>query len=180
LRGIEDLGLHYVKTGSSKTIGHVDVGYKYDVSIDKSQTGYIFFYSNAPINWKSVKQTVTTTSTNHSELIAFQEATREVVWFRNLHMFLITKTGLNTPINPTIIYEDNATCVAQVGAGFIKNDRVKHIDPHIFNFTQELITSGQLQVQNIKFPHNIVDLLTSFTNLHSPPICTSSWNETFT
>jgi len=47
-----------------------------------------------------------------------------------------------------------------VGAGFIKNDRVKHIDPHIFSFTQELITSGQLQVQHIKFAHNIVDLIT--------------------
>jgi len=104
LRGTEDLRFHYVKTDSSKIIGYADVGYKSDVNTDKSQTGYIFLYSKAPISWKSVEQTVTTTSTNHSELIAFQEATREVVWLRNLHMLLITKTSLNTPINPIIIY----------------------------------------------------------------------------
>ena len=160
LRGTEDLGLHYVKTGSSEIIGYADAGYKSDVTTGKSQTGYIFLYSNAPISWKSVKQTVTATSTNHSELIAFHEATREAVWLRNLHRLLITQTGLNTPINPTIIYEDNAACVAQVGAGFIKNDRVKHIDPQIFSYTQELITSGQIQVQNVESAHNIADLLT--------------------
>lgn len=103
---------------------------------------------------------MTTTSTNHSELIVFHEATQEVVWLRNLHMLLITRTGPNTPINPTIIYEDNAAYVAQVGPGFFKSDQVKHIGPHIFSYTQKFITSGQLQVQKVEFAHNIADLLT--------------------
>ena len=47
-----------------------------------------------------------------------------------------------------------------MGAGFIKNDRVKHIDPQIFSYTQELITSGQIQVQHIESAHNIANLLT--------------------
>jgi len=42
----------------------------------------------------------------------------------------------------------------------MESERVKRFDPHIFNYTQELITSGQLQVQNVEFAHNIVDLLT--------------------
>jgi hypothetical protein len=47
-----------------------------------------------------------------------------------------------------------------VDAGFIKSDRVKHIDPQIFSYTQELITSGKLQLQNVESAHNIADLLT--------------------
>jgi hypothetical protein len=30
---------------------------------------------------------------------------------------------------PTVIFEDNVACVTQVGTGFIKSDRVKHICP---------------------------------------------------
>jgi hypothetical protein len=126
----------------------------------KSQTGYIFLHNNAPISWKSVKQTITTTSTNHSELIAFHEATREAIWLRNVHILTTDQCGLSIAPKPTILFEDNAAVVAQVGAGFIKSNRTKHIEPQIFTFTQELITSGQLEVQKIESAHNIADLLT--------------------
>lgn len=56
--------------------------------------------------------------------------------------------------------EYNVAIVAQVGAGFIKSDGTKHIEPQIFTFTQELITSKQLEVQKIESAHNIADLLT--------------------
>ena len=42
--------------------------------------------------------------------------------------------GLAEDNRPTIIFEDNAACVAQVGEGFIKSDHVKHISPQIFGF----------------------------------------------
>ena len=29
--------------------------------------------------------------------------------------------------SPTVIYEDNVTCVAQFGGGYIKGDKTKHI-----------------------------------------------------
>jgi hypothetical protein len=45
----------------------------------KSQTGYIFIKNGAPISYKSAKETVTATSTNHAELLAFHEAAREAV-----------------------------------------------------------------------------------------------------
>ena len=37
---------------------------------------------------------------------------------------------------------------------------VKHIDPQIFSFTQELISSGQIEVKKIESAHNLADLLT--------------------
>ena len=36
----------------------------------RSQTGYLFTYENTAILWRSVKQTISATSSNHAEIIA--------------------------------------------------------------------------------------------------------------
>ena len=79
LRGTENLGLHYMKVQNQETTRYVDSGFKTDEVAGKSQIVYIFIRDGTPISWKSVKQTVTTTSTNHDELLAFHEVAREVV-----------------------------------------------------------------------------------------------------
>jgi hypothetical protein len=72
------------------------------------------------------------------ELIAFHEATREAVWLRNMNQIILSQCGITQEITPTVIFEDNAACVAQVSEGFIKSDRVKHIPPELLGYTQEL------------------------------------------
>jgi len=89
-----------------------------------------------------VKQTVTTTSSTYSQLITFHEATKEAVWYRNMHEIILEQCGLVQDNNPTDIFKDNVACVAQVGARFIKTNWVKHICPQIFGFTQDLIKNG--------------------------------------
>ena len=34
---------------------------------------------------------------------------------------------------PTMIHKDNSMCISQVVTGFIKADRIKHVDPYIFS-----------------------------------------------
>jgi hypothetical protein len=77
-----------------------------------------------------------------------------------MHKIITEQCGLGQDNKPTVIFEDNVACVAQVKVGFIKTDRVKHICPQIFGFTQDLIQSGQIEVKNIESAHNIADLLT--------------------
>jgi hypothetical protein len=79
LRGTEDLGLHYRKTENRETTGYTDSGFNTDEVAGTSQTGYIFIRDGAHVSWKSVKQTMTATSTNHAELLVFHEASREAV-----------------------------------------------------------------------------------------------------
>ena len=159
-RGTEDLGLHYTRDQTLGLTGYADAGYKSDVKTGKSQTRYVFIKNNAPILWKSVKQTVTATLTNHSELLAFHEATRELVWMRVVDKLIMQQSGLGYDPKPTILYEDNATCVNQLDTGFIKADRIKHIDPQIFSFTQDLVQAGQLVVKKIESENNIADMFT--------------------
>ena len=160
LRGTEDLELLYTKGRQEEITRYADVGFRSDEISDKSQTGYIFLKNNAPITWKLVKQIVTATSTNHSELVAFHEAARESIWLKNMDKIIKGQCGLNQDNKPTVIYEDNATYVAQVGEGFIKSNRVKHIPPQLFGFTQELIQNKQIEVKKVESFQNIADMLT--------------------
>ena len=67
---------------------------------------------------------------------------------------------MNQQFKPTVIFEDNATCVNQMNIGFIKADMVKHISLHIFSFAQDLIETGQIDIKKIESEYNIVDMLT--------------------
>ncbi|KAJ0557485.1 hypothetical protein HanIR_Chr07g0325711 [Helianthus annuus] len=60
---------------------------------------------------------------------------------------------------PTIIYEDNAACIAQIREGYIKGDRTKHISPKFFS-TYDLQKEGEIDVRHIKSSENLPDLFT--------------------
>ena len=60
---------------------------------------------------------------------------------------------------PTILFEDNAACIAQIKGGYIKGDRIKHISPKCF-YTHELQQNGEIDVQQIRSSDNQVDLFT--------------------
>ena len=135
LRGTKDLGLLYIRNGAAKFKGFADIGYKSDPKSGKFQTGYIFIKTGALVSWKSVKLTVTTTSTNHAKLIAFHDASQELVWLRTMEHIVLQQARVALSKEPTMIHEDNSACVSQVAAGFIKADRIKHIDRQIFSFT---------------------------------------------
>jgi hypothetical protein len=160
LRGTEDLGLHYTKGAELDIVGYANSGFKSDETNGKSQTGYIFVKNGAPISWKSVKQTITATSTNHAELLALHEAAREAVWLRTMEQAIAEQCNTTRSTNATVIHEDNAAAVAQVATGFIKADRVKHISPTLFGFMQDLVESEQVQVKKIDSAHNVADMLT--------------------
>jgi hypothetical protein len=50
-------------------------------------------------------------STNHSEIIALYETSQECAWLCRVIDHVHTSCGLGDLESPTVIYEDNATCV---------------------------------------------------------------------
>jgi len=160
LWGTENLGLHFRKAAATEISGYADSGFKLDPLSGKSQTGFIFIKNGAPISWRSTKQTVTTTSTNHAELMALHEAAREAAWLRTMEQAIKQMAGLPSSATPMTMYEDNAACIEQVSTGFIKADRVKHISPQIFGYIQDLTETNQISVQKIPSTDNIADMLT--------------------
>ena len=65
LRGISDMGLYYSKESKSQLIGYADAEYISNSHKAQSQTGYVFTYGGTTISWRSVKQTMVATSSNH-------------------------------------------------------------------------------------------------------------------
>ena len=99
-----------------------------------------------------------TTSSNHSEMLAMQEASQECVWLRSMIQHIRKSCGLLSIKNiPTVLYEDNVAYIVQVKGGYIKGDRTKNISPKFF-YTHELQYSGEINVQHIRFSDNLVDL----------------------
>ena len=153
--------LYYSKESTtSGLVGYSDAGYRFDPHKTRSQTGYLFCYNGIAISWRSTKQSLVATSSNHSEIIALYEAGRECVWLRSIITHIHNSCCL-TPVtnSPTKIYEDNAACVAQVRGGYIKGDRTKHILPKFF-YTHELQESQQIDVKQIQSINNLADLFT--------------------
>ena len=154
------MGLFYSKAMEPQLLGYADAGYLSDPHKARSQTGYIFTYGNTAISWRSVKQTMVATSSNNSEILAMHEASRECVWLRSMIQHNRESCGLSSiKNNPTVLYEDNAACIAQIKEGYIKGDRTKHISPKFF-YTHELKKDGEIDVQQIRSYDNLTYLFT--------------------
>ena len=54
-------------------------GFFSDPHNGRSQTGYVFLYGGTSISWRSTEQTITAASSNHTEILAIHEASRECV-----------------------------------------------------------------------------------------------------
>ncbi|XP_074374728.1 secreted RxLR effector protein 161-like [Apium graveolens] len=160
LRGTTDLGLFFLKNSRSRLVGYADVGYMSDPHFGRSQTGYLFTYYDTAISWKSTKQTMAATSSNHAELLAIHEASRECIWLRSVIQHIRESCGLSSiSDNPTVLFEENSAYVKQLKKGYIKGDRTKHILPKFF-YTHELQENGDIDVQQVRSCDNLADILT--------------------
>ena len=82
-------GLFYSNESKSQLIGYADAGYLSDPHKGRSQTGYLFTCGDTAISWRSVKQTIAATSSNHAEILAIHETGRECIWLRLMSTFVV-------------------------------------------------------------------------------------------
>jgi hypothetical protein len=99
------------------------------------------------------------TSTNHSEIIALYEASKECTWLRRMINHITQSCGIGSINSPSIIYEDNAACVIQIETGYIKSNITKHIAPKLF-YPHELQKNGEINILQTKSCDNLGDLFT--------------------
>ncbi|GJZ58206.1 hypothetical protein Tco_0613700 [Tanacetum coccineum] len=115
-----------------------------------------------PIRSKQAKilRTQSATSSNHAKILAIHEASRECVWLRSMTQHIRESCGISLgQESPTVVHEDNATCIAQLKDRYIKGDKTKHILPKFF-FTHDLQKSGDIIVQKVHSSDNQADLST--------------------
>ncbi|XP_059277636.1 secreted RxLR effector protein 161-like [Lycium ferocissimum] len=69
LKGTSDMGLFYANNGSTNLVGYADAGYLSDPHKARSQTKP-FTCGGTAISWRSTKQSIIATYSNHAEIIA--------------------------------------------------------------------------------------------------------------
>jgi hypothetical protein len=166
----KDLGMFYRKNQDLNLVSYADAGYLSDPHSGKSQTRYVFLCGGTAISWKSSKQTLVSTSTNHSEIIALYEASRECARLQRMINHIQSSCGLNIEQTPTIIYEDNAACVAQVQMGYVKSNLTKHINPKFF-YAHELHKMNEIKILHTKSCENLTDMFTKSLSTSSFQRC---------
>jgi hypothetical protein len=158
IKGTKDIGLFFRKNIDLRLAGYADAGYLSDPNNARSQTGFVFHCGGTVVSWRSSKQTLLSTSTNHAEIITLYEATRECVWLCRMTNHIQKLCGLSSIETSTIIY-DNAACVAQMPTGYIKSNLTKHIGPQFF-FPHELQKQGEVNILQVRSCDNLADLFT--------------------
>ncbi|GJS06039.1 hypothetical protein Tco_0362835 [Tanacetum coccineum] len=155
-----DMGLYYTNPSERNLVGFADAEYMCDPHTGRSQPGYVFTSSNAAISWRSVKQKMSATSSNHAKILAIHETIRECIWLRSMTQHIHESCGISSgQESPTIVHKDNAACIAQLKDEYIKGDKTKHILPK-FLFTHDLQKSGNIIVQKVRSSDNQANLFT--------------------
>jgi hypothetical protein len=159
-----DLSLFFQRNQESNLIRYADAGYLFDPQNGRLQIGFVFLHGGTAISWKSVKHTLIATSTNHLEIIALYEASIESVWLRRVINHIEISCGIGALESPTIIYEDNVACVAQMQTRYIKTNYTKYISPKLF-YPYELQEHREISILQIKSCDNLTNLFTKLLPL---------------
>ena len=73
----------YRQTNNSEVIGYLDSDFTGYIDSHKSTSGYIFMMAGGAVSWRSVKQTLTATSTIEAEFVSYFEATSHGAWIKS-------------------------------------------------------------------------------------------------
>ncbi|RZB42467.1 Retrovirus-related Pol polyprotein from transposon TNT 1-94 [Glycine soja] len=124
LQGTKDYMLMYRQTNNLDVIGYSDSDFAGCVDSRRSTSGYIFMMTGGAISWRSVKQSLTTTSTMEAEFVSCFEATSQGVWLKS---FISGLKIVDTISRPLRIFCDNSAVVF-MAKNNKSGSRSKHID----------------------------------------------------
>ena len=120
----KDYKLMYKRTSNLEVLGYLDSDFADCVDSRRSTSGYIFILAGRAISWRSVKQTLTATSTMKVEFISCFEATSHGVWLKSFISRLRIMDSISRPLS---IYCNNSAVVF-IAKNNKNGSRRKHID----------------------------------------------------
>jgi hypothetical protein len=124
-------------------------------SDSKSHTGYcLSFGTIGTFYWKSIKQTLVTTSSTHAEARALYQAVLDIIYV--IHLC----EELGRPITlPAIVMEDNQPVIDLTSDISSRSKKSKHF-LMLVNFIREQVTSGLISLRKVATEDNVADILT--------------------
>jgi len=126
-----------------------------DKETRKSVYGYIIYFCNAPVSWKSKSGNSVTLSSTEAEHYAISEATKELMFIYYLLEGMEEHNNINLPL---ILRVDNTGAIYLVN-NHSTGPRTKHIDIRT-HYVRELIDKGLLKTVFVKSENNDADIFT--------------------
>ena len=124
-------------------VGFSESDYASYMDDKKSTSGYIFMRAEGVVLWKSVKQTLTTSSNMEVEYVVCYEATCHAIWLQN---FISSLKVVYSISRPQKLFCDNST-----GVSFYRNTRSTSISKHIdvkFIFMKEKVVESLIPIEH--------------------------------
>ncbi|GJY73724.1 hypothetical protein Tco_0478155 [Tanacetum coccineum] len=134
---------------------YTDAGYLTDADDLRSQIRYVFILNGGDVDWKSIKQSIFTTSSTDNEYIAAFDASKEAVWIRKFIYGLGIVPTIEEPIS---MYCDNTGAIA-----IAKDDGVTKGARHFrakVHYLRETIKMGDVRIEKIDTDDNLADPFT--------------------
>lgn len=138
LKGTINYSITYYKDSlkeDSYLRAFTDADYAGDLNTAKSTTGYVFYFANGPISWKSKLQTIIAQSTTEAEYIAINACAKEAIYIKSILQELGYYKQEKLPI-----YSDNNGALL-LAKNPVFHERTKHISVK-YHYIRDLIEKG--------------------------------------
>jgi histone deacetylase 1/2 len=161
LRGTASHGLHITRSSSFALHDFTDADWAGSVEDRKSTGGYLVFFGQTPISWKSGKQRTIARFSTEAEYKALADGTAEVIWLQYL------LTDLQIPsISASIIWCDNLGAT-YLSANPVFHAHTKHVEVD-YHFIQDRVAKKEIQIRFISSHDQLANVFTK-------PLPTSSF-----
>ena len=159
LKGTATKGLKYdfgptSQGGKTGIYGYFDASHADCVDTFRSTLGEVFLYYGCPINWSSKRNSVVTTSTNHSEYCAASRAARMAKW---LEMVMVD-INFERDVKPIDLFSDSQGAIAMT-YNPVNRAASKHIEV-AHHYAREQQDRGTITITYVNTRDMLADILT--------------------
>ena len=142
LRGTASHGLHVTRSSSFALHGFTDADQAGSVKDRKSMGGYLVFFGQTPISWKSSKQSTVARSSTEAKQKVLADGTTKVIW----HQYLLTDLQISSVFAPII-------WCANLGATYLSTNPVfhactKHVEVD-YHFVRDRVAKKEIHIRFI-------------------------------
>jgi histone deacetylase 1/2 len=153
LKGTTSYGFHITRGTSFALHGFTDADWAGSIDDRKSTGGYLVFFGQTPISWKSGKQRTVARSSTKAEYKALADGTAEVIWLQ----YLLTDLQVPSVSAPTI-WCDNLGAT-YLSANPIFHARTKHVEVD-YHFVRDRVAKKEIQIRFIPSQDQLADVFT--------------------
>ena len=155
LQGTRDMSIMYSKGENDDMVleAFADSDHAGETDSRKSTSGVVLTLNGSPVSWFSRLQKCVSLSTTQSEHVSMAEATKEIMWTRDL----LTECGEKQEL-PTVLYNDN-TSALKLTTSKEFHSRTKHILTKV-HFVKDEVKRGTIATAHLSSTEMPADVLT--------------------